>query len=212
MNVSNKFAVQLRAFRAAASLLIITLLFSCEQETFAPLCENGVCNATMSTIYTTDSNGYTHVELDWTTSYLPYFHIDVEATRTTSPYHYNNAPVVSAEFDTDSYYVLGDSLAFTIPLYNSFSGLETYEGFPIAVQDTTVYLNQFEGMVLPIVQNDTRVYFSEDELGNFKTRRTVGPIPEGFINDTITVFMRVFWDGGSNSTVKDHYLAKYIIE
>lgn len=211
--VKKKIAALLRAFRAAASLFIILLAASCSKEQIlSPICEDGVCDAYMYTNYTMDSNGYTHVELDWSTSYLPYFYIDVEASRTSPSYHYNNVSSVSAEFDTDSYYVLGDSLAFTIPLYNSFSGLETYEGFPISVQDTTVYLSQFEGTVLPVVQNDTRVYFSESNDGRFTTRRTVGPIPEEFINDTITIFMRVFWDGGQNSMVKDHYLAKYIIE
>lgn len=210
---NKKISWQLRAFRAAASIALIALTSSCEKEVLIPnTCENGVCDATISSIYPMDSNGYTHVDLEWTGDFLPYFTIDIEASRTIPYWYYNDQPVVSAEFDTDSYYVLGDSLAFTLPLYNSFTGLETYEGFPIAVQDTTIYLNQFEGMVLPVVQDDTRVYFSDDLDGNFTSKRTIGPIPQGFEGDTISIYMRVFWDAGNNSVIKDHYIEKYIIE
>ena len=208
-----KFSGQLRAFRAAASLSIIALTLSCEKEVLIPnTCEDAICDAVITSQYTIDSNGYTHVDLEWTSDFLPYFTIDIEASRTSPEWYYNDQPVVSAEFDTDSYYVLGDSLAFTLPLYNSFTGLETYQGYPIAVQDTTIYLNQFEGMVFPVVQNDTRIYFSDDENGRFTSKRTVGPIPQGFEGDTITVYMKVLWDAGSNSVIKDHYIEKYIIE
>ena len=207
------FRCNLRAFRAAASMGFIALTLSCEKEVLIPnTCENGECNAVITTPYTVDSNGYTHVDLEWIGETLPYFTLDIEASRTSPEYYYNDQPVVSAEFDTDSYYVLGDSLAFTLPLYNSFTGLETYEGYPIPVQDTTIYLNQFEGMVFPVVQNDTRIYFSNDENGRFTSKRVVGPIPRGFEGDTITIFMKVFWDAGSNSIMRENYLEKYIIE
>ena len=203
----------LRAFRAAASFTFIALTLSCEKEVLIPnTCENGDCNAIITSQFTTDSNGYTHAVLDWSTDYLPYFTLDIEASRTSPEYYYNDQPAVSAEFDTDSYYVIGDSLAFTIPLYNPYSGLQTYNGYPIPVQDTIIYVNQYAGMVLPVVQNDTRVYFSEDDTGRFTTKRTVGPIPPGFIGDTISIYMRVFWDAGMNSVVKDHYIEKFIIE
>jgi len=209
----NKSSRQLRAFRAAASLFLIALTLSCEKEVLITnTCESGDCNAMMSSQYTIDSNGYTHVDLEWIGEALPYFTLDIEASRTSPEYYYNDQPVVSAEFDTDSYYVIGDSLAFTLPLYNSFTGLETYEGYPISVQDTTIYLSQFEGMVFPIVQNDTRIYFSDDEDGRFTSKRIVGPVPQGFIGDTITVFMKVFWDAGDNSVLKEDYYQKYIIE
>ena len=203
----------LRAFRAAALLFLLALALSCEQDVLIPnTCVGGDCNAYMSTQFYKDSNGYTHAVLDWTREYLPYFAIDVEASRTNPVYYYNDVPVVSAEFDTDTYYVLGDSITFTIPLYNPYTGLETYDGFPIPVQDTVVYLSQFQGMVLPIVQNDTRIYFADNEEGRFTTKRLVGPVPEVMIGDTISVYMRVFWDAGEYSVLKDEYLEKYIIE
>lgn len=213
MIITKKISWQLRAFRAAASLSIIALISSCEKEVLIPnTCESGDCDAYIFSDYTVDSNGYTHVDLEWNSVYDPYFTLNIEASRTSPEWYYNDQPVVSAEFDTDSYYVLGDSLAFTLPLYNSFTGLETYEGYPIAVQDTTIYLNQFEGMVYPVVQNDTRIYFSDDFNGRFTSKRTVGPIPQGFLGDTITVYMKVLWDAGSYSVEKSDYIGKYIIE
>ena len=211
MKSLTKSRCNLRAFRAAASLILLTLA-SCATEPLFPLCDSGDCNATIYSSFTKDVNGYYHAELDWTLEYYPYFILDIEADRTTEGYWYNDQPAVTARFDTDTYFILGDSVAFTIPLYQPYGGLETYGGFPIAVRDTTVYLDQFEGTIVPVVQNNTRVYFSDDELGRFSTKRTVGPFPPTLIGDTISVFMKVYWDGGDEFEVKDHYIEKFIIE
>jgi hypothetical protein len=32
------------------------------------------------------------------------------------------------------------------------------------------------------------------------------------IGDTVTVYMRVFWDGGDHSILKDKYSQKFIVE
>lgn len=209
----NNSSRQLRAFRAAASLFLIALTLSCEKDVLVPnTCEGGECNAYITTPYPIDSNGYTHVDLEWIGETLPYFTLDIHANRTDPHWWYNDQPVVSAEFDTDSYYVIGDSLAFSIPLYNPYQGLETYYGYPIPVQDTIIYLNQFAGMTFPVVQNDTRIYFSDDFNGDFTSKRTVGPIPNSFVGDTITIYMKVFWDAGNNSVLREDYFEKYIIE
>jgi hypothetical protein len=201
----------LRAFRAAASLFFLTFA-SCTPEIFTPLCEYGDCNAVIRSNFTKDINGYYHAELDWSLEYYPYFVLDIEADRTSKEYWYNDQPAVTARFDTDTYFILGDSVAFVIPLYRPYGGLETYGGVPIAVQDTIVYLDQFEGTIVPVIQKDTRIYFSDDENGAFTTKRTVGPFPPSLKGDTITVFMRVYWDGGYESQEKDHYIEKFIIE
>ena len=67
-------------------------------------------------------------------------------------------------------------------------------------------------MVFPVVQNDTRVYFSDDSNGEFTTKRTVGPIPPSLEGDTISVYMKVFWDAGLESIEKGNFIEKYIIE
>lgn len=210
MLLLNKIAVQLRAFRAAAWPLIILTLASCEKETFAPPCETGDCNAIIESTFYKDSNGYYHAELDWTREYYPYFNLDIYADKTSHEYWYNNESVVEAEFDTDSYFVLNDSVAFTISLYRPWQGLWTYSGTPIPYENTTVYLSQFEGTIVPVVQS-TPIHFSENELGEFTTRRTVGPFPPTMIGDTISIYMKVRWDIGESYT-KDHYIEKFIIE
>ena len=210
MKLKTKSRCNLRAFRAAATLLILTALFSCEKESFAPPCETGECNAYIESMFYKDSNGYYHAELDWTREYYPYFTLDIYADRTSQEYRYNNVSVVTAQFDTDSYFVLQDSVAFTISLYQPWLGLWTYDGVPIPYEDTTIYLNQFEGTIVPVVQ-DTQIYFSEDELGNFTTKRVVGPFPPSMIGDTISIFMKMRWDIG-DILEKDSYIEKFIIE
>ena len=207
-----KSRCNLRAFRAAASLIFLYALTSCTPEPFAPLCPTGDCNASIQAPFYKDINGYYHAELDWSREYLPYFTLDIEADRTNKEYWYNDQPAVDARFDTDTYFILGDSIAFTIPLYTPYGGLETYGGFPIATQDTIVYLNQFAGTVVPVVQNNTRIYFEEYEDGRFGTKRVVGPFPPELIGDTISIYMKVYWDGGTIYEEKDHYVEKFIIE
>jgi hypothetical protein len=209
--LKTKIAWQLRAFRAAAWPLLLLALSSCEKESFAPPCETGDCNASIESTFYKDSNGYYHAELDWTREYYPYFNLDVYADRTSPEYWYNSESVVQAEFDTDSYFVLGDSIAFTISLYQPWLGLWTYDNIPIPYENTTVYLSQFEGTIVPVVQN-TDIYFSNNrENGRFYTRRTVGPFPPTMIGDTISIFMKVKWDIGEIIT-KDSYVEKFIIE
>lgn len=210
MKLKTKSRCNLRAFRAAATLLILTALFSCEKESFAPPCETGECNAYIESMFYKDSNGYYHAELDWTREYYPYFTLDIYADRTSQEYRYNNVSVVTAQFDTDSYFVLQDSVAFTISLYQPWLGLWTYDGVPIPYENTTIYLNQFEGTIVPVVQ-DTRIYFSDDELGNFTTKRVVGPFPPSMVGDTISIFMKMKWDIG-DILEKDNYIEKFIIE
>ena len=205
-----KSRCNLRAFRAAASLILLTAFSSCEKETFSPYCESGDCNASIESTFTKDSNGYYHAELDWTSEYYPYFSLDIYADKTSWEYRYNNESIVQAQFDTDSYFVLNDSVAFTINLYQPWQGLWTYNGTPIPYENTTIYLSQFDGTIVPVVQN-TSIYFSDDEEGRFSTKRVVGPFPPTMIGDTISIYMKVRWDVGE-SLIKDHYVEKFIIE
>lgn len=206
-----KSRCNLRAFRAAASLIFLYALTSCEKEQFNLPCETGYCEYNILSPTGADENGYIHTELDWTSEYWPYFTLDVEADRTADEYKYNGESVVQAQFDTDSYFILSDSLNVTINLYNPWQGLETWGGYPIPVRDTIVTLSQFEGYIVPVVQN-TNIYFSEDEVGRFTTRRVVGPFPPTMIGDTITLYMKVKWDLGSEILTKDDFIQKFIIE
>lgn len=205
-----RIAGQLARLRAAVGIIFTLSLLSCEKEPFSLYCDTGDCNAYIQSSFYKDSNGYYHAVLDWTREYYPYFNLDVYADKTSPQYRYNNESIVQAQFDTDSYFVLNDSVAFTISTYQPWQGLWTYNGVPIPYENTTVYLSQFEGTIVPVVQN-TNVYFSDDNEGNFTTRRVVGPFPPTMIGDTITLYMKVRWDVGE-SLIKDHYVEKFIIE
>tara|TARA_B100001778_G_C18532381_1_gene604260 strand:+ start:174 stop:767 length:594 start_codon:yes stop_codon:yes gene_type:complete len=180
--------------------LLSILLFSCtkEEEAFIPLCPDGECDAIMQLPYPQDSEGNYLVDLDWDGEYWPRFDIEVLAEETSPEYWYNGEPHIIAEFDTDSYWVMGDSLSITFPLYKPWVGLETQWGDPIPVGEQTIYLSQFQGQILPLVQK------SEILFNNGYSKRIVGPVPREFENDTIKIFMKVTWDGGVTTETKTY--------
>lgn len=204
-----KIAVQLRAFRAAAISVLIGLFASCSPEELAIDTCPGGCDAQMLWNYQKDDNGIYHVPLDWTGEYLPYFFVDVEAEAVEPIYMYNNESSIEARFDSNTSWVVGDSLVISIPYYTPF-GNYTSSGLPLPAGWTDVTLSQYEGEVINIAQ-PTGIRFSKKN-GILKSRRYLGPFIPEMIGDTITVYMRVHWDGGDNSTVKDHYLEKFIVE
>ena len=180
--------------------LLSIFLFSCtkEEEAFIPLCPDGECDAIMQLPYPQDSEGNYLVDLDWDGEYWPRFDIEVLAEETSPEYWYNGEPHIIAEFDTDSYWVMGDSLSITFPLYKPWVGLETQWGDPIPVGEQTIYLSQFQGQILPLVQK------SEILFNNGYSKRIVGPVPREFENDTIKIFMKVTWDGGVTTETKTY--------
>ena len=99
----------LRAFRAAVVLILITLTHAC---TKAPLpsdtCPGG-CSAQMVFPVEKGENGYYSIELDWDKEYLPYFSIDLIASKVNPEYYYNGIGVVSAELYSNSTWVLESS-------------------------------------------------------------------------------------------------------
>jgi hypothetical protein len=157
-----------------------------------------------------DSNGFYHVELDWTSEYLPYFTIDVFASKLREEYLYNGVHNVEARFESDTYWVIGDTLTFTVNNYNPFMGNYDYSGNLLPFGTTTVNLTQFQGMKVGVVQ-DSPIYFTEDHT-RLRSKRTIGPLPPTAIGDTITVYMEVFWDAGSESILKSNFREKFIVE
>ena len=181
---------------------ILFLLFSCEvDETVVIYDPTAEIFFPTNTSYQ-DTNNIHHVDLDWTLEYLPYFELNITADKLPDE-------ITSATFDSDTYWVLEDSLAFTIPLYSPYLGLETYQGTPIPVNDTIVYLNQFKGDILNIVQDD-RVYFYDNGTG-FDTKRLVGPFPPELEGDTINIYMKVIWEQ-DNYWIEKDFTEKFIVE
>jgi len=190
--ISKKFSWQLRAFRAAAVGLIFYLTLSCSPEPLLPaVCESGDCSSYIEFHRDKDSNGYYHVELDWTGEYLPYFYVDVHADKTNPQYQYNNSSVVTAEFDSNTSWKIGDTLVIQQAIYSPF-GPVTSTGIPLPVDYTDLALTQFKGIEVNIAQR-TELYFREKN-NKFTTRRYLGPFIPQMIGDTITIYMRVNWD------------------
>lgn len=199
-----KISWGLALFAAAAFL-------SCEKDDLSPsyICTNGDCDAAMIFPVLPDANGYYHVELDWSREYLPYFAVDVRASQVIPEFRYNGESVVSANFDSDTSWVIGDSLVMKVPLFRPFTGDWSQSGpLPSGWQDVT--LNQFEGIKVNIAQ-PTTIYFRKVGAA-MESRRILGPFIPEMIGDTITVAMRVHWDAGNYSVTKDDYSQKFIVE
>ena len=206
MNV--KGLLVLRGGFACCVLLLTTL--SCQDSTPKPNpCMTGDCDAQMYLPGEKDDNGYYHIQLDWTTEFMPYFFIEVLAAEVIPEYRYNGVSHVSAEFDTDTFWTLG-GLVWREPLYNPFKSNQTSSGTWLPSEITYLTIDYFKGMTLNLVQ-PVEVYFSKKH-GNFYTKRSIGPVPPQLIGDTVTVYMEMFWDAGNASVLKDHYKEKFIIE
>ena len=78
-------------------------LFSCsKEEVEVPTCINGDCDAMLSLNGLLDSNGYYHVDLDWSGKFYPRFNISVDADLTDPWFWYNGSPAIQANFYTDT--------------------------------------------------------------------------------------------------------------
>ena len=174
----------------------------------------GPVGTLVSMKYPKDRNGYYLVPLDPTTDYARY-NVYVEATKVIPKYRYNGVMAIEATFDCDSYWLIMNSLAVTIPLYSAF-GLFTspYYKQPLSVKNTTVILSQYVNTIVPLVQ-PTSIYLKDYIGGGLNqpadeyqptdpetrgwSKRIIGPIPKYFKGDTIKVYCRVTWDVGQYS-------------
>jgi len=184
-------------------------LASCTIDPIAPETCPGGCDAQMIFPVEADANGFYHLELNWDGEYLPWFSVDVKATPIVPEYQYNGSSVVEARFDSNTSWVLGNNLVIQQPLYSPF-GNYTSNWLPIPTSWIDVELPQYEGEEINIAQN-TSLYFSEKN-GSLYSKRILGPFPPTMIGDTITVYMRVFWEAGDQSILKDDFSQKFIVE
>ena len=206
----NRIAGKLRAFRAAALPILILTALSCSKDTVSTTCPGGDCYAIMVFPQSIDENGYYHVPLDWSREYYPYFSVDVVADMTSPEYHYAGDPVVTARFDSDTSWVIGDTLVMKQAYYKPFSEEWSSTGGALPSHWRNLDLTQFSGTVVNIAQN-THIYFKEVN-GKVTSKRILGPFPPHLIGDTITVFMEVTWDAGDMSVTKSNFLEKFIVE
>ena len=205
MKKLKRIAVQLARVCAAGFALA-----SCEVEPLAPETCPGGCDAQMIFPVKADANGYYHIDLNWDGEYLPWFYVDVEATEVDNEYKYNNNSVVEATFDSNTSWIIGSDLIIQQPIYNPFFGNYTSSWEPIPTEFVDVELPQYTGIELNIAQG-TKLYFSKKN-GKLKTRRVLGPFPPAMKGDTITLYMKVYWEAGPLSFTKDDFSQKFIVE
>lgn len=191
--MKNKNSWQLRAFCATAKPVLFTLLLAAcsPSDDFSTACPFGDCEAGMVFPVPPDINGYYHVRLDWSRDYLPYFSVDAYADPTSPEYYYNDSPFVTARFDSNLIWAIGDSLVMPDNLYNPFNSNVTSSGTALPIVRIGVLLDQFNGTQVNIAQN-TEIYFSDKGNPKLFTRRVLGPFPPESIGDTITLYMEVF--------------------
>lgn len=122
----------------------MVILIQIQKKKTIDSCIDDVCDAKMVLYYPKDSLGFYHVKLAWGGPYYPRFNLYVEAKKSKS----GKSPV-SANFDTDTYWVLGDSIVFVVPLYNPFTSLyiNPYWTRPLPFRLDTVIVNQFDGCI-----------------------------------------------------------------
>lgn len=183
-------------------LLILLFLFSCvEQDVNTPCIGN--CESWMTLKPVVWRKGYWYHKLEGRYSYFPLY---IESTDTNHKYQYNGVSVIEAWFDTNTYWELQDSLSITIPLYKGFGGLKAgpyWDSVPLSIKGKKVYLSQFEGYLVPLVQLDTRIYLQPFDSrnneytpvkGNLWGKKLIGPVPIEMMGDTVTIYSKVIWE------------------
>ena len=200
----------LRGLAIFALIIVLLILTSCTPDEDFETCTGG-CETFMELPGTLDENGYYHIDLDFSGLYLPWFIIDVYATPATPDNRYNGISVIEAEFDSDTFWNLGDNVIFQVPLYNPFESYLTSSGYTLPATIQEISIDYFQGITLNIVQN-TGIYFNEtDNPELMHTRRVVGPFPPQIVGDTITIYSEIYWEAGNDSMFKE-LSAKFIIE
>ena len=140
-----KSAGELRAFRAAAWPLLTLLALACSKPSDPSVCITGDCNAEMVFPISLDENGYYHVDLSWDQEYYPYFSIDINASPIDPFYFYGDSPVASAEFDSNTSWIVGDTLVMRQEYYLPFTTPWNSNG-PLPYYIGNLNLTQFAGI------------------------------------------------------------------
>ena len=77
---------------------------------------------------------------------------------------YNGVNNIVSNFSSKYNYTI-NNIVFTIPLYNPFQSLSTYNGM-IKVKDTLITIDYFKGEKYPLVQ-PTKIYHSKKKKGKW---------------------------------------------
>jgi len=216
---SGKISSQIRIYmKIGYVFLVLLLLTSCTKESTSQKEKYpfmGPVGSLVSMKYPKDGNGYYLVPLDPVSGYARY-NVYVEATKVLPRYRFNGVMGIQASFDCDSYWLIMNSLAVTIPLYSPFTSLSSnpYFNTRLPVSNTTVILSQYKNTVVPMVQ-PTGIYLKDyfdgdltqpadeylptDTSSRAWSKRIIGPIPIYFKGDTVKIYCNISWDLGQYS-------------
>jgi len=201
-------------------LILLLLLTSCSKELLYPSPFGDKKEGEFKILVQSpkDNNGYYHYKFNTIKEYN-YTDIVAEAIPVINErYIYNGISVIEGKFDSNAFWVLGDSLSVTIQLYSPFTSLYSSPYFtsPLPTRNKTVILSQFKGFIVPVVPTSP-IYFKKydarmDEYkpngNNLWTKRVIGPIPKYMIGDTITIYGKVAWECGNYSIQYPKYTHK----
>lgn len=205
-------------------IFIFALLnIGCEkQESMAPFCTSGDCNATLILNYPQDENGYYIVDLDFNEAFQlgfwPTFDVYIEADDINSQHRfYDGNRIVEAVFDSDTFWTSSNDI-FTIPSYVPFTDRSIYNDKPITVGYKKLKISNFQTETI-CVAGEGKHMLKEKCEGNIKhkkgklyTKREVGGIPVTYINDTISIYSKVVWVGDKKIELQSDLSAKVIIK
>jgi len=204
-------------------LILLLFCFGCEKQAVQPQSitttqsvESLSLSYKLVLNYPKDASGRYEVPL-LDTGYTR-FNVFVEANQLPAKYENGGTSVISSQFYSGSYWIMGDNLSFSIPLYNPFTSLYSnkYYNTPLPVGSKTIVLSQFSGTIVPIVQ-DTKVYLKEyrsssigypgdeyapsNSTNNYWSKRIIGPVPYYMKGKTATIYSKIFWDAGNYSYI-----------
>ena len=171
----------MRYFKILVVFLAVITVSCTEDELNPSLCPDGLCDGKVFIPFPKDSNGYYHVDLEFTDQYFPRFDLFIEGDDVDPYYYYNDIGVVQAAAQSDAYWTLENGV--TVDL----------------VQDTTIYLNN----------SPQNTEYTPSSTNRKWAKRIIGPVHPQFIGDTIKINVEIYWDGGSNA--KSQFITESII-
>lgn len=159
---------------------------------------DGDCWVKLYTEVKSDDSGFYHIERNFESNNPIRFNVNIESNEMRKNLRYNGVSNIVSNFSSKYNYTI-NSIVFTIPLYNPFQSLYTYNGM-IKVKDTLISINYFKGEKYPLVQ-PTKVYHSKKKKGKWLYSKKIIPLFKEMVGDTLVVYSDTSFD--SKLHIKD---------
>ena len=161
------------------------------------ICE-GDCWVKLYSEVEPDTNGFYHIERNFENDNPIRFNVNIESNEMRKDLRYNGVNNIVSNFSSKYNYTI-NNIVFTIPLYNPFQSLSTYNGM-IKVKDTLITIDYFKGEKYPLVQ-PTKIYHSKKKKGKWLYSKKIIPLFKEMVNDTLVVYSSTSFD--SKIHIKD---------